>query len=54
MNGNTGWTTEASGAASVDAIRGGKFRIPKPRALKKSETAAAAFQQAADDTDLPF
>lgn len=54
MNGNTGWTTEASGAASVDAIRGGKFRIPKPRALKKSETAAAAFPQAADDTDLPF
>ena len=56
MGGNTGWTTEASGASSVDAIREGKFRIPKPRFLKaKTEAAAPAFnQQAADDSDLPF
>lgn len=56
MNGNTGWTTEASGTATVDAIREGKFRTPKPYALRKTETAVAApsFAPAADDSDLPF
>ncbi len=56
MNGNTGWTTEASGTATVDAIREGKFKVPKPYALKKTETAAPSFAPAAveDDGELPF
>jgi len=56
MDGRTGWTTEASSTATVDAIREGKFRIPKPYALRKAETAIQSFtaETAADDTELPF
>ena len=55
MNGNTGWTTEACNAATVDAIREGKFRTPKPYALRNKETAPAQTAAAVeDDSDLPF
>lgn len=58
MNGNTGWTTEACNAASVEQIREGKYRTPKPYALrKKAETAVQSFLstgEIADDGDLPF
>ncbi len=56
MNGSTGWTTEASSTATIDAIRTGKFRIPKPRKLtNRIETPETNAQiAAADDIDLPF
>ena len=54
MNGNTGWTTEACNAATVDAIREGKFRTPKPYALRNKETAPAQAVAVEDDSDLPF
>ena len=55
MNGRTGWTTEAISAESIDNIREGKFRTPKPYALRNKETAPAQTAAAVeDDSDLPF
>ncbi len=56
MNGNTGWTTEACDTACIEAIRAGKFRVPKPYALKhKAEDTAPATPAAVeDDSELPF
>lgn len=57
MNGNTGWTTEASSVTTVDAIRNGKFRIPKPKKLQNhAETAEApaAYASVEDVGELPF
>lgn len=39
-NGKTGMTTECFSLASVEDIRTGNFKVPKPRMLKKKEEAA--------------
>lgn len=56
MDGRTGWTTEACDTACIEAIRSGKFRVPKPYALKAKDDAAdqAPAPHAEDDSDLPF
>lgn len=57
MNGNTGWTTECCAFASASDVRDGKFKMPKDKPLKKSDsTAASAFStfSASDDEELPF
>lgn len=57
MNGNTGWTTEASSTTAIEDIRQGHFRIPKPRKLQNRDAApdtGSGYAPAEDDTDLPF
>ena len=55
MNGNSGWTTEAAGATSVDDIRSGSFRIPKDKPLANKNSTAPVFTPVANaDDDLPF
>ena len=54
MNGRTGWATEACDTACIEAVRAGKFRTPKPYALKHSGNDAEPAQQAVNDDDLPF
>lgn len=52
MNGNTGWTTEAGGADSIDNIREGKFKPLKDRPLKnRPQTAVESVET---ESDLPF
>lgn len=55
-NGNTGWTTEASGTATTDAIRDGKYRTPKPFALRRDTPATPTFTDLGEDDggELPF
>jgi len=57
FKGDTGWTTECCAVDAVSAIREGKFKQPKPKALKKQNAyAAPAFEQPASEGDgeLPF
>ena len=59
MNGNTGWTTEAGGADSVENIREGKFKPLKDRPLKNKSTVSAAntatdYEDVSDPDSLPF
>ena len=57
MNGNTGWTTEAGGAESIDNIRSGNFKQLKPKPLKnKPVKAEPATVDAPVDSEeeLPF
>lgn len=56
-NGNTGWTTEAGGAISVDDCRNGKFKPLKPKPLKNKVNTSGSGTVAAeeeDDDGLPF
>lgn len=56
----TGWTTECCAFDSVESIKGGKFKQPKPKALteEKASGAAAAFTTLTEEEDdgdkLPF
>lgn len=55
MNGNTGWTTECCAFESVEHIRDGKFKLPKPKPLQKAaepEYTPVASESSGDD--LPF
>lgn len=55
MNGNTGVSTETSSCTDVETIRSGKFRIPKRRKLKNTNTDDAPASAVIDDPDdLPF
>ena len=56
FNGNTGWTTEAAGADSIDNIREGKFKPLKDKPLKNRPTVYQSFAEpeAANEDDLPF
>jgi len=55
MNGNSGVSTEASSCTDVDSIRSGKYRVPKRRKLKASQSTAAQTQDEIEDPDdLPF
>lgn len=57
MNGNTGWTTEAGGAISVDDCRAGKFKMLKDKPLKDrpaQNKTASSPDVAVDEEDLPF
>ena len=60
MNGNSGWSTEAGGAISVDDCRSGNFKPLKDRALKnrssQTDTGSSATVSTAvdDEDDLPF
>lgn len=55
MNGNSGWTTEAGKAESVDNIREGKFRPLKDKPLPEGKAVSApVFTEEEDDGDLPF
>lgn len=57
INGRTGWSTEASSCTDVDSIREGKFKVPKARPLKDTQTATSAPMSATavdDPDDLPF
>ena len=55
-NGNTGWTTEACGAISVEECREGKFKLPKPKALKnRPQTEQTKVEDVVEsEDDLPF
>lgn len=54
-NGNTGWTTEAAGSASVEDIRSGSFRPLKDKPLKNRPVPQTATEETVDDEDsLPF
>lgn len=61
-NGKEGWTTECCALDSVENIRAGNFKTPKPKALQKEKTAEkTAFDSSgmfvdfgADNGDLPF
>ncbi|MBR0161922.1 MAG: hypothetical protein IJQ02_11665 [Oscillospiraceae bacterium] len=56
-NGRTGWTTEAAGAVSVDALRAGEFKLPKDKPLKNHPVTSSGFYaepEEAEDGDLPF
>lgn len=57
MNGNTGWTTEAGGAISVEDCRAGKFKPLKDKPLKNrpAQGQTAAVPDTVDDSEeLPF
>jgi len=55
MNGNTGISTETSSCTDVETVRSGKFRIPKRRKLKNTNTDDAPASAVIDDPDdLPF
>jgi hypothetical protein len=59
MNGNTGWTTEAGGAISVEDCRAGKFKMLKDKPLKDrpSQTASSSAvvpDVVSDEEELPF
>ena len=56
VDGKTGWTTEAGGAASVDDIRNGKFKPLKDKPLKNRpvQTTTSAPDTVDDESDLPF
>lgn len=57
-NGNTGWTTECCSVTTAKDIRDGNFKMPKDKALKKTEssgsTGATFAELEDDDSDLPF
>ena len=56
-NGNSGITTECCTFCSVDNVRSGNFKTPRPKMLKKDETATkptmADFEEISTE-DLPF
>lgn len=56
MNGNTGWTTEAGGAISVDDCRAGKFKMLKDKPLKNRPvlTQNNTPDTVDDEESLPF
>ena len=55
-----GWTTECCSMITPEEIREGKFRMPKPKALKKdtktttATATSATFDYTTDDGELPF
>lgn len=53
---NTGWTTEAAGAESIDNIRNGKFKMLKDKPLKNKtpQVQKPTFTDVEDDGELPF
>jgi hypothetical protein len=53
-NGNTGWTTEAIAAESIDNIRDGKYKTPKDKPLANKPTTAFANAIEESDGELPF
>lgn len=56
-NGNSGWTTEAGGAASIEDVRTGNYRPLKDKPLKNKPAAADSnhgFDTVDDESDLPF
>lgn len=57
-NGNTGWTTECCSVTTAKDIRDGNFKMPKDKALKKTESSSSTGTTFAeledDDSDLPF
>ena len=53
-DGNTGWTTEAGGSASVEDIRSGSYRPLKDKPLKDRPVQSTAPAAAEDEDDLPF
>ena len=54
MSGNTGWTTEAAGSASVEEIRAGSFRMLKDKPLKNRPAQVAEPEVVDNEDDLPF
>lgn len=58
IDGNTGWTTEAGGSASVEDIRSGNFRPLKDKPLKNRPAASGSVSApdvaVEDESDLPF
>ena len=56
MNGNTGFYTACYGLKSTEAIRSGKFKIPKDKLLKKKEeqTTNDGFIPLDDDGEEPI
>jgi len=54
MSGNTGWTTEAAGSASVEEIRAGSFRMLKDKPLKNRPVQPQVEENVDSEDDLPF
>jgi hypothetical protein len=56
LNGNTGFWTACHHLTSVERIREGKFKIPKPKMLDRSKVKQADFVPLAEDelSELPF
>lgn len=58
-NGKTGMAVQCAYFKSVDEIRKGDFKVPKPKMLKKKtvqpqNAAATGFVELGEDDDLPF
>lgn len=60
FDGRTGWTTECCTMIPAQDVRDGKFKMPKDKPLKKSQSAAASvpagsdYEEIVGDDDLPF
>lgn len=61
MDGNTGWTTEASHCLSISDVRDGNFKLPKDKPLKNNNSTNYPAPNSLDivddgssDDDLPF
>lgn len=56
LNGNTGFWTACHHLTSVERIREGKFKIPKPKMLDRSKVKQADFVPLPEDelSELPF
>ena len=58
FNGRSGWTTEACSATDAQAIRDGKYKVPKDKGLdggaRFETTAASAVAEDESSDDLPF
>lgn len=61
-NGKTGFTAQPYGLKSIEDIRAGKFKVPKPKQLSNTSASAPTygnsnaddFAEIEDDGDLPF
>ena len=54
FNGNTGWTTEAGGSASVEDVRTGSFKPLKDKPLKNRPAPLQLEEIVDSEDDLPF
>lgn len=54
MNGRTGWSTECCAATGAEAIRTGRFSVPKDKPLANKPAQAAFEPINEDDGELPW
>lgn len=59
FKGNTGWSAQPYGFVDAEKIKSGKFKVPKDKPLKNSNSAPTVTKKTTDfeeidDDDLPF